>query len=96
MHSERAARRLPRRSTPVPSGINDFLCAFKACETLSYPLPPGITNYGIAAEVYKKNPSITGRDLTYELPDYEAVSKAMFSRQNMTLIVLWNRYSKRC
>ena len=96
MHSERAARRLPRRSTPVPSGINDFLCAFKACETLSYPLPPGITNYGIAAEVYKKNPSITGRDLTYELPDYGAVSKAMFSRQNMTLIVLWNRYSKRC
>ena len=79
-----------------PSGINDFLRAFKACGTLGYPLPPGITNYGIAAEVYKKNPSITGRDLSYEMPDYADVSKAMSSRQNMTLIVLWNRYSKRC
>lgn len=78
------------------SGVNDFLRAFKDCKTLSYPLPPGITNYGIAAEVYGKNPNIVGRDLSYELPDYEAVVKSMTSRQNMTLVVLWNRYSKRC
>ena len=30
------------------SGVNDFLRAFDKCESLSYPLPPGITNYGIA------------------------------------------------
>ena len=30
------------------SGVNDFLRAFKKCEDLSYPLPAGITNYGIA------------------------------------------------
>ena len=79
-----------------PSGVNDFLRAFKECRTLGYPLPPGITNYGIAAEVYGKNPAIVGRDLSYEMPDYEAVAKAMSSRQNMTLVVLWNRYSKKC
>ena len=78
------------------SGVNDFLRAFKACKTLSYPLPHGITNYGIAAAVYVSGVPVRTRDLTYELPDYEAVSKAMSSRQNMTLIVLWNRYSKRC
>ena len=79
-----------------PSGVNDFLRAFKDCKTLSYPLPQGITNYGIAAEVYGKNPAVVGRDLSYEMPDYEGVAKAMSSRQNMTLVVLWNRYSKNC
>ena len=29
------------------SGVNDFLRAFKACKDLKYPLPKGITNYGI-------------------------------------------------
>lgn len=78
------------------SGVNDFLRAFRSCKTLSYPLPQGITNYGIAAEVYGKNPAVTGRDLTYELPEYERVAKEMSSRENMTLLVLWNRYSRRC
>ena len=79
-----------------PSGVNDFLRAFKACENLSYPLPHGITNYGIAEAVYGKNPALAGRDLSYEFPDYAAVSKAMSSRKNMTLVVLWNRYAKKC
>ena len=78
------------------SGVNDFLRTFKACETLNYPLPQGITNYGIAAEVYGQNPAIIGRDLSYELPDYDSVAREMSSRQNMTLVVQWNRYSKRC
>lgn len=34
------------------SGVNNFLRAFDKCESLSYPLPPGITNYGIAELVY--------------------------------------------
>ena len=29
------------------SGVNDFLRAFKECEKIGYPLPEGITNYGI-------------------------------------------------
>lgn len=63
------------------SGVNDFLRTFKACETLNYPLPQGITNYGIAAEVYGQNPAIIGRDLSYELPDYESVAREMSSRR---------------
>ena len=79
-----------------PSGVNDFLRVFKACQTLEYPLPEGITNYGIAEAVYGKKPALTGRDLSYEAPDYAAVEKEMSSRKNMTLVVLWNRYAKRC
>ena len=78
------------------SGVNDFLKAFKNCETLSYPLPQGITNYGIAELVYGKVPGSGSRDKSYELPDFEAVHKAMVSRKNMTLVYLWNRYVKRC
>ncbi len=79
------------------SGVNDFLRAFKACKDLKYPLPKGITNYGIAAVVYPRKPTThVGRDVSYELPDYEAVSKDMSSRKNMTLVVLWNRYAKKC
>ena len=78
------------------SGVNDFLRAFKACKTLSYPLQQGITNYGIAAAFYGSSATVNGRDLSYEMPDYESVAKAMSSRQNMTLVVLWNRYSKKC
>lgn len=78
------------------SGVNDFLHAFKSCGDLSYPLPKGITNYGIAAAVYGQKPAIVGRDLSYEQPDYEAVAKDMSTRKNMTLVVLWNRYSKKC
>lgn len=78
------------------SGVNDFLRAFKRCEDLSYPLPQGITNYGIASAVYGNSRSLDGRDISYELPDYEYISKEMSSRKNMTLIVLWNRYAKKC
>ena len=78
-----------------PSGVNDFLRAFKECDQLSYPLPQGITNYGIAEIVYGKR-STVGRNLSYELPDYESVANDMSSRKNMTLVVLWNRYAKKC
>ena len=78
------------------SGVNDFLRAFQECPVLSYPLPEGITNYGIAALVYRKRTVEHSRDLSYEMPDYETVEKEMSSRKNMTLVVLWNRYSKQC
>jgi transposase len=78
------------------SGVNRFLVAFKECKTLEYPLPEGITNYGIAVAVYGSNTTVSGRDLSYELPDYDSVNKDMTSRKNMTLNVLWNRYKKKC
>ena len=34
------------------SGINDFLRTFEASGKIGYPLPEGITNYGIAELVY--------------------------------------------
>ena len=78
------------------SGVNDFLRAFDKCESLSYPLPQGITNYGIAELVYGSVPGSGGRNENIEYPDYEADAKLMATRKNMTLVFLWNRYSKKC
>ena len=77
------------------SGVNDFLRAFKKCEDLSYPLPAGITNYGIALKVYGAVPGSGGRNENIELPDYEDAAKLMATRKNMTLMFLWNRYKKK-
>ena len=50
------------------SGVNDFLKVFEQCGFLSYSLPAGITNYGIAELAYGKNPErVDGRDLSFEL-----------------------------
>lgn len=47
------------------SGVNDFLNAFERCELLSYPLPEGITNYGISELVYGSSRAVSsGRDLS--------------------------------
>ena len=78
------------------SGVNDFLRAFKKCEDLSYPLPAGITNYGIAQKVYGSVPGSGGRNENIELPDYEDAANLMATRKNMTLMFLWNRYKKKC
>ena len=78
------------------SGVNDFLRAFKKCEELQYPLPSGITNYGIAMKVYGSVPGAGGRNENIELPDYEEAVKLMATRKNMTLMFLWNRYKKKC
>ena len=40
--------KIARQTDFSKSGVNDFLRAFKKCEDLNYPLPAGITNYGIA------------------------------------------------
>lgn len=63
------------------SGVNDFLRAFDKCESLSYPLPPGITNYGIAELVYGSVPGSGGRNENIEYPDYEADAKLMATRK---------------
>lgn len=78
------------------SGVNDFLRAFERCEELRYPLPTGITNYGIAEIVYGSIPGNGGRNENIELPEYEEVAELMSTRKNMTLVFLWNRYKQRC
>ena len=78
------------------SGVNDFLNAFERCDALSYPLPDGITNYGIAQLVYGTDMEANGRDLSYELPDFAGVFREMNSRKNMTLVFLWGKYKNRC
>ena len=78
------------------SGVNDFLRAFEACESLSFPLPEGITNYGIYHAVYGRLPVGGERDISYELPNFEWVAQQMRDRPNMTLNYLWNRYRKQC
>jgi transposase len=78
------------------SGVNDFLKAFEECEAIDHPLPEGITNYAIYEIVYGKAPGSNSRDIRYELPDFENIAELMASRQNMTLVYLWNRYKRRC
>ena len=87
---------IARQTGASKSGVNDFLRAFKKCETLQYPLPSGITNYGIAMKVYGYVPGAGGRNEDIELPDYEEAAKLMATRKNMTLMFLWNRYKKKC
>lgn len=76
------------------SGVNDFLRAFKKCEDLQYPLPAGITNYGIAMKVYSLVLGSGSCNENIELSDYEEVAKLMATRKNMTLIFLWKHSIK--
>lgn len=78
------------------SGVNDFLKCFEECKTINFPLPDGITNYGIAELVYGKVHGQGIRNETFVLPDYAEVHQQMTSRKNMTLIYQWNRYKKKC
>lgn len=87
---------IARQLNVSKSGVNDFLRAFEACDKIGFPLPEGITNYGIATIVYGKVPGNAIRNEQYELPDFEQIAKEMNSRKNMTLVFLWNRYSRRC
>lgn len=57
------------------TGVNDFLRAFEKCEKLQYPLPTGITNYGIAELVYESIPVSAGRNENIELPDYAEIAR---------------------
>ena len=87
---------IARKLEASKSGVNDFLRAFKACEKLSFPLPEGITNYGIYELVYGHEPGSNTRNMEYVQPDYEWVFRQMTERKNMTLMYLWGRYSKQC
>ena len=90
-----SVREIARQTGAGKSGVHDFLKAFEKCEDLDYPLPPGITNEGIAKKVYGKAAG-SGRDESYEYPDYSQVLRLMEGRKNMTLQWCWSRYSRRC
>ena len=91
-----SVREISRQTGMSKSGVQKFIHAFEKCEDLDFPLPPGITNAGIAMKVYGKVPGEGGRDESYEYPDYPKVLKLMNERKNMTLQVCWDRYVKRC
>ena len=91
-----SGRQIARELGVSKSGVNDVLGAFKRCESLDFPLPEGITNYGIAAKIYGGSPGAVGRDMTYACPDFEDIHKQLHGRKNMTLVYLWNRYMKTC
>ena len=96
-----SGRQIARELGVSKSGVNDVLGAFKRCESLDFPLPDGITNYGIAnygiaAKIYGGSPGAVGRDMTYACPDFEEIHKQLHERKNMTLVYLWNRYMKIC
>ena len=78
------------------SGVYDFLNAFKKSEKIAYPLPEGITNYGIHELVYGHAPGSNTRNELYAYPDYASVFHQMEERKNMTLVFLWNRYKNDC
>jgi len=93
-----SARELAAMNLGSKSGISDFLRSFEKCSKLSYPLPEGITNYGIAELVYGSTPAShnSGRNESFEQPDYSEVHNAISSRKNMTLQYLWNQYKRTC
>ena len=91
-----SGRQIARELGVSKSGVNDVLWAFKRCESLDFPLPEGITNYGIAAKIYGGSPGAVDRDMTYACPDFEEIHKQLHERKNMTLVYLWNRYMKTC
>ena len=66
-------REIAEQTGAGKSGVHDFLKAFEKCDALEFPLPPGITNAGIAMKVYGKVPGEGGRDESYEYPDYQKV-----------------------
>ena len=78
------------------SGVGEFLQAFKRAEGISFPLPPEMTNEGIFELVYPGAAEAQRRDESYEFPDFQQVFREMKTRKNMTLIYLWNRYSRDC
>ena len=91
-----SGREIAEQSQAGKSGVYDFLKAFEKCDRISFPLPEGITNYGIYELVYGHAPGSNTRNEAYQLPDFEQVFRQMTGKKNMTLVYQWNRYAKAC
>ena len=86
-----SGRQIARELGVSKSGVNDVLGAFKRCESLDFPLPEGITNYGIAAKIYGGSPSAVGRDITYACPDFEDILLLLYVLLNYVGYILFSR-----
>ena len=78
-----SGREIARQIGASKSGVNEFLKAFEECDSISYPLPNGITNYGIAELVYGNPPGNNGRNPNIEYPDYGDVNRQLSTRKIM-------------
>ena len=59
---------------------------------LGYPFPEGTTNESIRGMLYRDPGK---RDETYVLPDFSRMDEEL-KKNNMTLVLLWNRYVSEC
>ena len=91
-----SAREISRQIGISKSGVLKFLHAFENSKDIDFPLPPDITNMGIALKVYGKISGAGIRNQSFEYPDYLQGCDLMKKRQNMTLQECWQRYTKRC
>lgn len=90
-----SGREIAKELNVSKTGVNQFIAAFEDCEALSFPLPAGITNYGIAKLVYGSGNPTRIRDESFSLPDCEEIHRQMATK-NMTLMYQWNEYVKVC
>ena len=56
----RSGREIAKILLVSKTGVNSFLRAFEECKTLSYPLPEGITNYGLPKRYMEKTQPLLG------------------------------------
>ena len=69
------------------SGVYDFLNAFEKCDRLSYPLPEGITNYGIHELVFVVSPISS-------IPFLSVIYKRCHWDENKSYLVYGREYKK--
>lgn len=81
-------REIAKQIGASKSGINGFLKAFEECDAISYPLPNGITNYGIAELVYGNHPWNNSRNPNVEYSDCEDVNRQFSIRKNIPRVPL--------
>ena len=65
---------IARQTGVSKSGVNDFLKAFRESERIAFPLPEGITNYGVHELVYGHAPGSNTRNAEYVFPDPVGIS----------------------
>lgn len=83
---EMSGSTIARQLNVSKSGVNDFLRTFKKSGILSFPLPEGITNYGIAELVYCSLPGARKQSFSYEFPDLQEGARTNLCRNRYKCI----------
>ena len=76
-----SGREIADQTQAGKAGVYDFLWAFDKCDKPSYPLPEGITNYGIYEIVYDHATGNNTCNESYEQPEFEQVLHQMTKRK---------------